>query len=145
MCLIRGRLAPRAPRRRSGTSVAIRIGPEADMVTKLKSLLPSAAIAGALFLGAPAPKANAQVAFQAQFATPIGTFGVGTAPGPYYAGRPGYPYYGHGRPYYAGHRYGRRPYWLKRVYVRAPYPRWIYQRVYSPYPYAYTPPCGYYR
>jgi hypothetical protein len=128
--------------------VAIRIGPEADMVKKLRSILPSAAIAGALlFFGAPARKADAQVAFQAQFATPIGTFGVGTTPGPYYAGR--YYYAGHphryARPYYSGYRHGHRPYWLRRVWVPAPYPRWTYYRVYSPYPYAYSQPYGYCR
>jgi hypothetical protein len=121
------------------------------MVKKLGSILPGAAIAGALlFFGAPASKANAQVAFQAQFATPIGTFGIGHAPGPYYAGRGYYGngYYGHGRYRhgYYGHgryRHGYRPYWMRRVYVPAPYPRWVYQRVYSPYPYAYSVPYGY--
>ena len=115
------------------------------MVKKLKSILPGAAIAAALsFFGAPASKANAQVAFQAQFATPIGTFGVGT--GPYYAGHRGYyGYAGHGHPYAAHYRHGYRPYWMKRVYVVAPYPRWVYQRVYAPYPYAYSTPYGYCR
>ena len=112
------------------------------MVTKLKSLLIAAA-AAAVFFAVPASKANAQVAFQAQFATPIGTFGVGS--GPYYAG---HGYHGHGyygRPYHAHYRHGYRPYWMRRVYVAAPYPRWIYQRVYAPYPYAYSQPYGYCR
>ena len=115
------------------------------MVNKLRSLLPAAAIAFAiLFFGAPASKANAQVAFQAQFATPIGTFGVAHGPGAYhnrgyYNG--GYGYYG--RPYHGRYRHGYRPYWMRRVYVRAPYPRWVYQRVYSPYPYAYSRPYAY--
>jgi len=120
------------------------------MVNKLRSLLPAAAIAFAiLFFGAPASKANAQVAFQAQFATPIGTFGVAHGPGAYhnrgyYNGgyyNGGYGYYG--RPYHGRYRHGYRPYWMRRVYVRAPYPRWVYQRVYSPYPYAYSRPYAY--
>ena len=114
------------------------------MVKKLGSILPSAAIAGALlFFGAPASKVNAQVAFRAQFATPIGTFGVGAGPGPYYAGSG---YYGngyYGRPYHGHYRRGYRPYWMRRVYFHAPYPRWAYQRVYAPYPYAYSRPYGY--
>ena len=72
------------------------------MVNKIKSLipLPVTAIAFAiLFVGAPASKANAQVAFQAQVATPVGSFGVAAGPAPYYAGHRyyGHPYYGHGR------------------------------------------------
>jgi hypothetical protein len=111
------------------------------MVKKLRSLIPAAAIAFAvLFFGAPA-KSNAQIAFQAQFATPIGTFGVAHGPAPYYAGRP---YYGHGHAYHGRYAHGHRPYWMRRVYVRAPYPRWIYQRVYYPYPYSYSTPYGYY-
>lgn len=113
------------------------------MVKKLASILPSAVIAGALlFFGAPAKNANAQVAFQAQFATPIGTFGFAHGPGyggGYYHG--GYGYYG--RPHHGRYVRGYRPYWMRRVYVPAPYPQWVYQRVYYPYPYAYTPPYAY--
>ena len=116
------------------------------MVNRLKSLLPAAAIAFViLFFGAPASKANAQVAFQAQFATPIGTFGVAHGPGPYYARHGGYRHGYYGRPYHGRYRHGYRPYWLRRAYVYAPYPRWIYQRVYYPYPYSYSPPYAYCR
>ena len=115
------------------------------MVNKIKSVFSLPVIATAfviLFLGAPASKANAQVAFQAQVATPIGAFGFAAGPHPYYAGHG----YGHRRaPYYASYRHGYRPYWRRRVYVAAPYPRWIYQRVYSPYPYSYSPPYAYCR
>ena len=114
------------------------------MANRLKPLLPSAAIAfGFLFFAGPASNANAQVAFQAQLATPFGGVGIAAGPGPYYAGhhrnyRYGHPYRGH------FYRHGRRPYWLRRAYVYAPFPRWIVQRVYYPYPYAYSPPYGYY-
>jgi len=53
------------------------------MVNKFKSLIPLPAIVIAfaiLFFGSPASKANAQVAFQAQFATPVGSFGVPRGP-----------------------------------------------------------------
>ena len=117
------------------------------MVNKIKSLIPLPAIAIAfaiLFVGAPASKANAQVAFQAQVATPVGSFGVATGPAPYYAG---HPYYGHGRarPYYGAYRHGYRPYRLRRVFIPLPYPHWIYQRVYTyaPPPYAYPYGGGY--
>jgi hypothetical protein len=121
---------------------------EADMVKKLRSLIPAAAIAFAvLFFGAPA-KSDAQIAFQAQFATPIGTFGVAHGPAPYYGGGHYADSHGHGhgyrgRPYHGRYVHGYRPYWMKRVYVRAPYPRWVYQRVYYPYPYAYSRPYAY--
>ena len=112
------------------------------MVKKLRSLIPAAAIAFAvLFFGAPS-RSSAQIAFQAQFATPIGTFGVANGTGAYYAGHHGYYGY-HGHPYHGRYHHGYRPYWMKRVYIRAPYPRWVYQRVYYPYPYAYSRPYAY--
>jgi len=119
-------------------------------VNKVKSIIPAAAIAFAvLFFGAPASKASGQVAFQAQFATPIGSFGVAAGPGAYYAGhgyyKGGYHGHGYGRPYHGSYRHGYRPYWMKRVYVYGPYPRWSYQRVFYPYPYSYSAPYAYCR
>jgi len=116
------------------------------MVNKFKSLIPLPAIVIAfaiLFFGSPASKANAQVAFQAQFATPVGSFGVATGPAPYYAGRPHYGH-GHARPYYGAYRHAYRPYRLRRVFLAVPYPHWVYQRVYyAPPPYAYPYGGGY--
>ena len=102
------------------------------MVNKLKSLLIAAAVAAAFFV-MPASKANAQVAFQAQVNTPIGTFGVGNAP-----------YYGPPAPYYAPPAYApyaypyaySYPYPVTRVWVVAPYPHWVYRRAYYGHPYA---------
>ena len=115
------------------------------MVNKFKSLIPLPAIVIAfaiLFFGSPASKANAQVAFQAQFATPVGSFGVATGPAPYYAGRPHYGH-GHARPYYGAYRHAYRPYRLRRVFLAVTYPHWVYQRVYYAPPYAYPYGGGY--
>jgi len=111
------------------------------MVNKLKSLLIAAAVVAALFV-MPASKANAQVAFQAQVNTPIGTFGVGNAPAPYYG--PAAPYYA--PPAYAPYAYPygySYPYPVTRVWVVAPYPHWVYRRAYYGHPYAHGYAHGY--
>jgi hypothetical protein len=98
------------------------------MVNKVKSFLIAAAVAAAFF-AMPASKASAQVAFQAQIGTPIGTFGIGNAPAPYY----GPSYYA---PYPASpYAY---PYPVTRVYVAYPYPHWVYRRAYYGRPHGHA-------
>ncbi|HEX4440740.1 MAG TPA: hypothetical protein VH854_11760 [Thermoanaerobaculia bacterium] len=105
-------------------------------MNKLKSLLIAAAVAAA-FLVLPASKASAQVAFQAQVNTPIGTFGVGNAPAPYYG--PPAPYYAPPYPAYAPYAYPYGyPYPVTRVWVVAPYPHWVYRRAYYGHSYGHA-------
>jgi hypothetical protein len=104
---------------------------------KLKSLASAAALGFALLAFGPATSTakaatvNAHVAFRGGH----GHGGHGHFHGhvrPYYGARFRYGYpYPYAYPYYPY----AAPYRVVRVFVPLPFPHWVYQRVYAPYPY----------
>jgi hypothetical protein len=106
---------------------------------KLKSLLSAAALGFALLAFGPATSTakaapvNAHAAFRGGHGH-NGHFHGHAVARPYYGARfaYGYPYpYGYSYPYYPY----AAPYRVVRVFVPLPFPHWVNQRVYTPYPY----------
>jgi hypothetical protein len=110
------------------------------MGNKTKSFASAVALGFALlFFGPATSKAQADhfgphVSFQGHFPLPHGSINVHAGNGRYFRHHSYYPRHRYARPQYGyGHSYFRsqRPYRLVRVFVYAPYPRWVYRRVYS--------------
>jgi hypothetical protein len=118
---------------RSGIPVAMQIGGGTEM-SKLKSLASAAALGFALLAFGPATSTAK--------AEPV--HGHGSYYGHRHAGhyRPyygRYVRYGYGYPYAYPYAYPYypyvAPYRIVRVFVPLPFPHWVNQRVYAPYPY----------
>ena len=118
------------------------------MGNKMKSLAAAVALGFALlFLGPAASTARADqfgphVSFSGRFPLPHGSVSVNVGHGRHFRNHGYIPRHRFARPFGHGRSFVRhhRPYRLVRVFVRHPYPRWIYQRVYyTPYVGAYCP------